>query len=82
MNNPFLVNSQKLENECMVKLEASADTSIIDEFKNVTACALLHISIVYESSFFFPIHSDTFAATNIGVKNGPLKRACTSITNN
>ena len=66
----------------MVKLEASTDTSVIDEFENVTACALIDISIVYESSFFFAIHSDTFAATNIGVKNGPLKRTCTSITNN
>ena len=66
----------------MIKLEASTDTSVIDEFENVTACALIDISIVYESSFFFAIHSDTFAATNIGVINGPLKRTCTIITNN
>ena len=66
----------------MIKLEASADTSVIDEFKNVTACALLQSSIVYKSSFFFAIHSNTFAATNIGVKNGPLKSTYTSITNN
>ena len=82
MNYPFLVNSQKLENERMIKLEASTDTSVIDEFENVTACALLDISIVYESSFFFAIHSNTFASTNVDVKNGPLKRACTNITNN
>ena len=66
----------------MVKLEASADTSVIDEFENVTACALLQSSIVFKSSFFFAIIIDTFAATNIGIKNGPLKITCTSITNN
>ena len=66
----------------MVQLEASADTSVIDEFENVTACALLQISIVYKSSFFFAIISDTFATTNIRIENGPLKRTCTSISNN
>ena len=66
----------------MVKLEASADTSVIDEFKNVTACALLNISIVYKSSFFIAIHSDTFAATQIGIEYRPIKSTCTSITNN
>ena len=66
----------------MVQLEASADTSVIDEFENVTACALINVSIVYESSFFIAIHSDTFAATQIGIEYRPIKSTCTSITNN
>ena len=75
----------------MVKLEASANTPVINEFENIicnyiffnlTTYALINVSIKYESSFFVAIHSDTFAATNIGVKNGPLKRTCTSITDN
>ena len=65
----------------MVKLEASADTSVIDEFEfikcyyisfNSTTCALINTSIEYESSFFVAIHGDTFATTNIGIKDGEL----------
>ena len=75
----------------MVKLEASADTSVIDEFENIicyyisinsTTCALFNISIVYESSFFVAIHINTLAATNIGIKDGPIKSTCTNVTNN
>ena len=75
----------------MIKLEASADTSVIDEFENIicyyisinsTTCALFNISIVYESSFFVAIHINTLAATNIGIKDGPIKSTCTNVTNN
>ena len=75
----------------MVDLETSAETSVVYEFErffykdifnNCSTGTLTDIGIESESSFFFAVHSDTFAATNISVEDGPGKRTCADIINN
>ena len=72
-------------------METSAEASFVDEFKrfwyenifnNCSTGTLTDIGIESESSFFFAVDSDTFAATNISVEDGPGKRTCADITNN
>ena len=75
----------------MIELEASAETSVVYEFErfsyeniflHYSTGTLTDIGIESESSFFFAVHSNTFAATNISVKDGPGKRTCADITDN
>ena len=72
-------------------METSAEASFVDEFKrfwyenifnNCSTGTLTDIGIESESSFFFAVDSDTFAATNISVEDGPGERTCADITNN
>ena len=75
----------------MIELEASADTSVVYKFKKIpfknifidcSTGTLVDIGIESESGCFVAVHSDTFAATDIGVEDSPVRRTCTYIPNN
>ena len=75
----------------MVELEASAEPAVVYKFErsshkniliNSSTGTLVDIGIVSESSCFVAVHSDAFAATDVGVEDSPVKRTCTDITNN